>query len=87
MVLGLLSLFGLVGLLVPAAVSFVLLAIAMDLVTREWLEAKRLIFWGLFLMIAFLFSSDPTGAAPTFVSLTTIALFEVTLAVLRWTGN
>ena len=66
---------------------FIMLAIMMNLVTREWLEAKRLIFWGAFLGIAFLFSPDPTGMAPIIVTLTMIVLYEGTLAVLRWTGN
>ncbi|WP_423995970.1 twin-arginine translocase subunit TatC [Halorubrum trapanicum] len=66
---------------------FIMLAIMMNLVTRQWLEAKRLIFWGSFLGIAFLFSPDPTGMAPIIVTLTMIALFEGTLAILRWTGN
>jgi len=66
---------------------FIMLAIMMNLVTRRWLESKRLIFWGSFLGIAFLFSPDPTGMAPIIVTLTMIALFEGTLAILRWTGN
>ena len=66
---------------------FIMLAIMMNLVTRRWLESKRLIFWGSFLGVAFLFSPDPTGMAPIIVTLTMIALFEGTLAVLRWTGN
>ena len=66
---------------------FIMLAIMMNLVTRQWLEAKRLLFWGAFLGIAFLFSPDPTGMAPIIVTLTMIALFEGTLAILRWTGN
>ncbi|ELZ54561.1 MULTISPECIES: twin-arginine translocase subunit TatC [Halorubrum] len=66
---------------------FIMLAIMMNLVTRWWLESKRLIFWGSFLGIAFLFSPDPTGMAPIIVALTMIALFEGTLAILRWTGN
>ncbi|MFC5277993.1 twin-arginine translocase subunit TatC [Halorubrum rubrum] len=66
---------------------FIMLAIMMNLVTRLWLEDKRLIFWGSFLGIAFLFSPDPTGMAPIIVTLTMIALFEGTLAILRWTGN
>ncbi|MWV65769.1 MFS transporter [Halorubrum sp. JWXQ-INN 858] len=66
---------------------FIMLAIMMNLVTREWLEDKRLIFWGAFLGIAFLFSPDPTGMAPIIVTLTMIVLYEGTLAVLRWTGN
>jgi len=66
---------------------FIMLAIMMNLVTRRWLEAKRLLFWGAFLGIAFLFSPDPTGMAPIIVTLTMIALYEGTLAILRWTGN
>jgi len=66
---------------------FIMLAIMMNLVTREWLEAKRLIFWGSFLGIAFLFNPDLTGMAPIIVTLTMITLFEGTLAILRWTGN
>ena len=66
---------------------FIMLAIMMNLVTRQWLEAKRLLFWGSFLGIAFLFSPDPTGMAPIIVALTMVVLFEGTLALLRWTGN
>ncbi|ERH01992.1 MAG: Sec-independent protein secretion pathway component TatC [Halonotius sp. J07HN6] len=66
---------------------FMMLAIMMGLVTRRWLEAKRLIFWGTFLGIAFLFSPDPTGLVPIIITLTMISLFEGTLALLRWTGN
>jgi len=66
---------------------FIMLAIMMGLVTREWLEDKRLVFWGTFFGIAFLFSPDPTGMAPIIVTLTMISLYEGTLALLRWTGN
>ena len=66
---------------------FIMLAIMMNLVTRQWLEDKRLLFWGAFLGIAFLFSPDPTGMAPIIVTLTMIVLYEGTLAALRWTGN
>ncbi|ESS12077.1 MAG: Sec-independent protein secretion pathway component TatC [uncultured archaeon A07HR60] len=66
---------------------FIMLAIMMRLVTRQWLEDKRLIFWGAFFGIAFLFSPDPTGMAPIIVTLTMIILYEGTLGVLRWTGN
>ena len=66
---------------------FIMLAIMMNLVTRRWLENKRLIFWGSFLGIAFLFNPDLTGMAPIIVTATMIALFEGTLAILRWTGN
>ncbi len=66
---------------------FIMLAIMMNLVTRQWLEDKRLIFWGAFLGIAFIFSPDPTGMAPIIVTLTMIVLYEGTLAILRWTGN
>ncbi|KTG29397.1 twin-arginine translocase subunit TatC [Haloferax profundi] len=66
---------------------FVELAIMMKLVTREWLENRRLLFWGAFLGLAFLVSPDPTGMAPIIIAATMITLFEGTLAVLRWTGN
>ncbi|WP_101295165.1 twin-arginine translocase subunit TatC [Halegenticoccus soli] len=66
---------------------FVMLAIMMNLVTRRWLEDKRLIFWGSFLGLSFLVSPDPTGMAPIIVAATMVALFEGTLALLRWTGN
>jgi sec-independent protein translocase protein TatC len=66
---------------------FVELAIMMKLVTREWLENRRLLFWGAFLGLAFLVSPDPTGMAPIIIAATMIVLFEGTLAVLRWTGN
>lgn len=66
---------------------FIMLAIMMNLVTRRWLQDKRLIFWGTFFGIAFLFSPDPTGMAPIIVTLTMIVLYEGTLALLRWTGN
>ncbi|KAB1186977.1 MULTISPECIES: twin-arginine translocase subunit TatC [Haloferax] len=66
---------------------FVELAIMMKLVTRQWLEDRRLLFWGAFLGLAFLVSPDPTGMAPIIIGATMIVLFEGTLAVLRWTGN
>ncbi|MGZ0747396.1 twin-arginine translocase subunit TatC [Haloparvum sp. AD34] len=66
---------------------FIMLAIMMGLVTREWLEDKRLVFWGTFFGIAFIFSPDPTGMAPIIVTITMIGLYEGTLALLRWTGN
>jgi len=66
---------------------FIMLAIMMNLTTREWLEGRRLLFWGGFLGVAFLVSPDPTGMAPIIVAATMISLFEGTLALLRWTGN
>ncbi|ELZ90320.1 twin-arginine translocase subunit TatC [Haloferax sulfurifontis] len=66
---------------------FVELAIMMNLVTRRWLEDRRLLFWGAFLGLAFLVSPDPTGMAPIIIGATMIVLFEGTLAALRWTGN
>ena len=66
---------------------FVMLAIMMGLTTRQWLEGRRLLFWGAFLGIAFLFSPDPTGMAPVLVASTMIVLFEGTLLLLRWTGR
>ena len=66
---------------------FVMLAIMMNLVTRRWLEDRRLLFWGTFLGLAFLVSPDPTGMAPIIIGATMITLFEGTLFVLRWTGR
>src|SRR6056297_78334 len=66
---------------------FIMLAIMMGLTTRQWLADRRLLFWGAFLGISFLFTPDPTGMAPILVTLTMITLFEGTLALLKWTGN
>jgi sec-independent protein translocase protein TatC len=63
---------------------FIMLAIMMDLVTRQWLTEKRLLFWGGFLGLSFLVSPDPTGMAPIIVAATMITLFEGTLLLLRW---
>jgi sec-independent protein translocase protein TatC len=66
---------------------FIMLAIMMNLVTRTWLEDRRLLFWGAFLGLAFLISPDPTGMAPIIIGATMIALFEGTLLALRWTAS
>ncbi|MFB6081003.1 MAG: twin-arginine translocase subunit TatC [Haloferacaceae archaeon] len=66
---------------------FIELGIMMGLVTREWLEDKRLLFWGAFAGLSFLVSPDPTGMAPIVIIVTMVTLFEGTLALLRWTGN
>jgi sec-independent protein translocase protein TatC len=66
---------------------FIMLAVMMNLVTREWMEDKRLLFWGAFSGISFIATPDPTGMAPIIVAITMIVLFEGTLALLRWTGN
>jgi sec-independent protein translocase protein TatC len=66
---------------------FIMLAIMMGLTTRRWLAQRRLLFWGVFAGIAFLFSPDPTGMAPFIVALTMIGLFELTLLLLKWTGR
>jgi sec-independent protein translocase protein TatC len=66
---------------------FIQLAIMMGIVTREWMEERRLLFWGSFLGISFVVSPDPTGMSPIIVAATMVALFEGTLALLRWTGN
>lgn len=60
------------------------LAILMGVVSREWLEQKRILFWGGFVGLAFLSSPDPTGAVPFVVGITMVVLFEGTLLVLRW---
>ncbi|QDX40133.1 twin-arginine translocase subunit TatC [Salarchaeum sp. JOR-1] len=66
---------------------FIMLAIMMGITTRRWLENRRLLFWGGFLGVSFLFTPDPTGVAPILVAVTMVVLFEGTLGVLRWTGN
>lgn len=66
---------------------FIMLAIMMGLTTRQWLESRRLYFWGGFLGVSFLFSPDPTGMAPIMVAATMVTLFEGTLVLLRWTGR
>ncbi len=63
------------------------LGIMMGLVSRRWLEARRLLFWGGFVGVSFLVSPDPTGMAPIIIAATMIALFEGTLVLLRWTGR
>ena len=66
---------------------FIMLAVMMNLVTRTWMEDRRIVFWGVFATVAFFATPDPTGMAPIIVGATMIALFEGTLALLRWTGN
>ncbi|WP_233571905.1 twin-arginine translocase subunit TatC [Halosegnis longus] len=66
---------------------FIMLALMMGLVTRTWLQRRRLIFWGLFAALAFLFTGDPTGLGPIFVAVTMIVLFEGTLLLAQWTGH
>jgi len=63
------------------------LGIMMGLVSRRWLEDRRLLFWGGFAGVSFLVSPDPTGMAPIIIAATMIALFEGTLVLLRWTGR
>jgi sec-independent protein translocase protein TatC len=64
---------------------FVMLALMMGIVTRAWLAERRILFWGAFAGLAFLFSPDPTGMAPIIVAATMIVLFEGTLLLARWT--
>ena len=64
---------------------FIMLALMMGLVTRDWLEGRRLIFLGVFAALAFLFAPDPTGMAPIIVAVTMIVLFEGTLLLAKWT--
>ena len=66
---------------------FIMLAIMMGLTTRQWLADMRLYFWGAFLGLSFLTSPDPTGMAPIIIALTMVALFEGTLAILKWVGR
>ncbi|WP_248518102.1 twin-arginine translocase subunit TatC [Salinarchaeum laminariae] len=65
----------------------IMLAILMGITTREWLESRRLYFWGLFFGVAFFVGLDPTGMAPVLLTATMVALFEGTLLLLRWTGR
>ena len=64
---------------------FIMLAMMMGLVTRQWLADRRILFWGGFLGISFIFSPDPTGMAPIVVALTMVVLFEGTLLLTKWT--
>ena len=64
---------------------FIMLAIMMGITTRQWLQDRRLLFWGAFMGISFLFSPDPTGVAPFIVAASMIGLFEGTLLLLKWT--
>ncbi|MFB6111182.1 MAG: twin-arginine translocase subunit TatC, partial [Halobacteriaceae archaeon] len=66
---------------------FVMLAMMMGLVTREWLVGRRLLFWGGFAGVAFIFSPDPTGMSPLLIAVTMIVLFEATLLLARWTNR
>jgi sec-independent protein translocase protein TatC len=66
---------------------FIMLAIMMNLVTRQWLTEKRLLFWGGFLGLSFIVSPDPTGMAPIIIAATMIVLFEGTLLLLRWVNR
>ncbi len=64
---------------------FIMLAMMMGLVTRQWLADRRILFWGGFLGLSFIFSPDPTGMAPIVVALTMVVLFEGTLLLTKWT--
>jgi len=66
---------------------FIMLAIMMGVTSRRWLEEKRYYFWLGFAGFAFFFSPDPTGMAPFIVGVTMVALYELTLLLLRWTGR
>ena len=65
----------------------IMLAIMMGITTRRWLAEMRLYFWGAFLGLSFISSPDPTGMAPIIITLTMIALYEGTLAILKWIGR
>ena len=66
---------------------FVMLALLMRIVTRKWLVKRRILFWGGFLGLSFIFSPDPTGMAPLIVTLTMVGLFEGTLLIAKWAGK
>lgn len=63
------------------------LAIKMRVASREWFRSKRIIVWGVFITLATLISSsfDPTGVAGIMIAVTMIGLYELTLALLRFT--
>lgn len=63
----------------------IMLAIMMGVTTREWLESKRIYFWGGFIAVGFFLGGiDPTSVAGMIIAATMIGLFEGTLAILRW---
>tara|TARA_A100001037_G_scaffold306085_1_gene349119 strand:+ start:35928 stop:36866 length:939 start_codon:yes stop_codon:yes gene_type:complete len=66
---------------------FVMLALLMGIVTRRWLIKRRILFWGGFLGLSFIFSPDPTGMAPLIVAFTMVILFEGTLLLAKWAGK
>jgi len=66
----------------------IMLALMLNVVSRSWLASRRLLFWGAFAGISFLFTSvDPTGVSPILIAITMILLFEGTLLLARWTDQ
>jgi len=66
----------------------VMLALMLNVVSRTWMAQRRLLFWGGFAGVSFLFTSvDPTGVSPILIGITMILLFEGTLLLAKWTGH
>ncbi len=66
----------------------VMLALMLNVVSRTWMVQRRLLFWGGFAGVSFLFTSvDPTGVSPILIGITMILLFEGTLLLAKWTGH
>ncbi|PSQ16139.1 hypothetical protein BRD00_12175 [Halobacteriales archaeon QS_8_69_26] len=66
----------------------IMLAIMMGVTSRQWLENRRIYFWGGFVGVGFLMGgADLTGMAPIIIGATMIGLFEGTLLLLRWTDS
>ncbi|MDY6775590.1 MAG: twin-arginine translocase subunit TatC [Halobacteria archaeon] len=65
----------------------IFLAVKMNVTSRDWLASKRIVVWLSFLSIAFVFAPDPTGMAAVVVAGTMVALFEITLFLLRFTSG
>lgn len=63
---------------------FLILAVITNVTSYEWIERRRLLFWGAFFGIAFLSSPDPTGMAPVIIGVIMLVLFELTLIILRY---
>lgn len=63
------------------------LAVKMNVASREWFQQKRTLVWGGIITVAALISGslDPTGFAGFVVAATMIVLFELTMALFRFT--
>ena len=57
----------------------IMLAILMNVVSIDWIKSRRILFWIVFFVVAFIFSPDPTGMAPFIIGVIMILLFELSL--------